>query len=73
MGHYNNFKLTVYMVAQILERMDIKTLKQQYEFIEKYVGLDKVYLEPYRDGHWIDKDKMKEFISFFRELFMPLR
>ena len=67
MGHYNNFKLTVYMVAQILERMDIKTLEQQYEFIEKYVGLDKVYLEPYRDGHWIDKDKMKEFISFFSE------
>ena len=66
MRHFNNFKLTVYCVAQILEKMDLNTLKEQYEFIEKYVGLDKVYLEPYRDGHWVEKDKMKEFIDFFK-------
>ena len=62
MGHFNNFKTTVYCVAQILERMDLETLKKQYDFIEKYVGLDKVYLEPYREGHWVDKDKMKSFM-----------
>ena len=67
MGHFNNFKTTVYCVAQILERMDLETLKKQYDFIEKYVGLDKVYLEPYREGHWVDKDKMKSFIEFFKE------
>ena len=66
MGHFNNFKLTVYCVAQILEKMDIDTLKAQYDFIEKYVGLDKVYLEPYRDGHWVEKEKMKEIIDFFK-------
>ena len=67
MRHFNNFKLTVYCVAQILEKMDLNTLKEQYEFIEKYVGLDKVYLEPYRDGHWVEKDKMKEFIVLFKK------
>ncbi|MCR4903262.1 MAG: hypothetical protein K6A23_10435, partial [Butyrivibrio sp.] len=67
MGHFNNFKVTVYCVAQILEKMELDNLKRQYDFIEKYVGLDKVYLEPYRDGCWVDKDKMKEFIAFFKE------
>ncbi len=67
MSHFKNFKLTVYCVAQILERMELDVLKEQYEFIEKYVGLDKVYLEPYRDGHWVDKDKMRDFIAFFKE------
>ncbi len=67
MAHFNNFKVTVYCVAQILERMDLETLKLQYDFIEKYVGIDKVYLEPYREGHWVDKEKMKDFISFFKE------
>ena len=32
----------------------------------KYVGIDKVYLEPFREGHWVDKDKMREFIDFFK-------
>ncbi len=67
MGHFNNFKVTVYCVAQILERMDLDTLEKQYDFIEKYVGLDKVYLEPYRDGHWVDEEKMKSFIDFFKK------
>ncbi len=66
MGHFHNFKVTVYCVAQILERMDLETLRTQYEFIEKYVGLDKVYLEPYREGHWVEKDKMQDFIAFFK-------
>ncbi|WP_029233305.1 hypothetical protein [Butyrivibrio sp. VCB2006] len=66
MAHFKNFKLTVYCVAQILERLDVETVKKQYEFLEKYVGLDKVYLEPYRDGHWVDKGKMKDYIDFFK-------
>ncbi|WP_051209310.1 hypothetical protein [Butyrivibrio sp. WCD3002] len=66
MTHFKNFKLTVYCVTQVLERMDLDTLKKQYDFIEKYVGIDKVYLEPFREGHWVDKDKMREFIDFFK-------
>ncbi len=66
MAHYNNFKLTVYCVASILERMDMDTLEKQYEFIEKYVGLDKVYLEPYRGNVLVEKDKIRQIADFFR-------
>ncbi|MBP5298372.1 MAG: hypothetical protein J6Z09_04400, partial [Lachnospiraceae bacterium] len=66
MSHFSNFKVTVYCVAQVLEKMELKDLEAQYDFIEKYVGLDKVYLEPYRDGCLVDKDKLKGFIDFFK-------
>ncbi len=66
MAHYRNFKVTVYCVAQVLDRMDPDTLSTQYDFIEKYVGIDKVYLEPYRGGCFVDKEKMRGFIDFFK-------
>nr|MCR4588614.1 hypothetical protein [Lachnospiraceae bacterium] len=66
MGHFHNFKTVVYCVARVLEQMDPDELPEQYAFIEKYVGLDKVYLEPYRGGCWVDKDKMKRIADFFR-------
>lgn len=67
MGHFNNFKVTVYCVSSILQNMDLETLEKQYDFIEKYVGLDKVYLEPYRGSHWVEKDKIREIAKFFRD------
>ena len=67
MGHFNNFKVTVYCVSSILQNMDLETLEKQYEFIEKYVGLDKVYLEPYRGSHWVEKDKIREIAKFFKD------
>ncbi len=67
MSYYENFKVTVYCVAQVLERTDIELLSKQYDFIEKYVGIDKVYLEPYRGGCFVDEEKMRQFIAFFKE------
>ncbi len=67
MPHYRNFKVTVFCVAQILEHMDLQTLEEQYDFIEKYVGIDKVYLEPFRGGCRVDEEQMKKVIGFFRE------
>ncbi|MBP5249207.1 MAG: hypothetical protein J6Z46_04285 [Lachnospiraceae bacterium] len=66
MAHYKNFKLTVFCVASVLERMDMADLEKQYDFIEKYVGIDKVYLEPYRGGVWVSKEKIAEVSDFFR-------
>ena len=66
MGHFNNFKVTVYCVAEILNRMDLKTLEEQYDFIEKYVGIDKVYLEPFRGPVLVDKNKIRTVTDFFR-------
>ena len=50
MSHYENFKTVVYCTAQNMAGMTEETLKKQLAFFEKYVGVDKVYLEPYRDG-----------------------
>ena len=66
MGHYKNFKLTLYTVAQMLSGTDFDTLVRQYEFAEKYVGVDKIYLETYRSGCKVDKEKMLALIDFFK-------
>ena len=67
MRHFHNYKISVYMVAQSIEQMDMETLKRQYDFIEKYVGIDKVYLEPYRGDAWVSKEKIREIAAFFKE------
>ena len=67
MRHFHNYKIAVYMVAQSIEQMDMETLKMQYDFIEKYVGIDKVYLEPYRGDSWVSKEKIREVAAFFKD------
>ncbi len=47
--HYRNFKTVVYIPAQIAVGFTSEKLSSDYEFIEKYIGLDKVYLETHRD------------------------
>ncbi|MBQ8073958.1 MAG: hypothetical protein IJ231_09385 [Clostridia bacterium] len=48
MGHYRNFKLATYFVAQAAARVTREELEEQLAFMEKYLRLDKVYLEPWR-------------------------
>ena len=48
MGHYRNFTLTTYFVAQATARITRPELEKQLAFMEKYLRLDKVYLEPFR-------------------------
>ena len=67
MRHFHNYKIAVYMVAQSIEQMDMETLNKQYDFIEKYVGIDKVYLEPYRGEAWVSKEKIREVAKFFKD------
>jgi len=50
MKHFKNFKTCVYCTAQTLASLDETTLARDYAYLEKYVGIDKVYLETYRDG-----------------------
>ena len=45
MGHFKNFKTVVYIPAQVAKAFTEDKLKSDYEFLEKYIGLDKVYLE----------------------------
>ncbi len=47
--HYRNFRTVVYIPASIAFEMTPEKLAEDYAFIEKYIGLDKVYLETHRD------------------------
>ena len=48
MGNYRNFSLATYFVARAAARVTREQLEEQLSFIEKYLRLDKVYLEPWR-------------------------
>ena len=48
MGNYRNFSLAVYFVAGAAARISREELETELAFMEKYVKLDKVYLEPWR-------------------------
>ena len=47
--HYKNFKTVTYCVAGWVNRITEEELRQQADFLQKYVGIDKIYLETYRD------------------------
>ncbi len=48
MGNYRNFKLVTYFVAHAAAKISRGELEEQLSFMEKYLRLDKVYLEPWR-------------------------
>lgn len=48
-GPYKNFKVSVYITVQDVQKSsNINWLKKRITFLEKYVHIDKVYLETYR-------------------------
>ena len=48
MENYRNFKLVTYFVAHATARITREALEAQLHATEKYLALDKVYLEPFR-------------------------
>ena len=48
MGNYRNFTFATYFVAGAASRVTRKELEEQLAFLEKYLKIDKVYLEPWR-------------------------
>ncbi len=64
--HYKNFKTAVYFPAWIAPDITKEQLEKEYEFIETYIGLDKVYLEIHRNDTDVSKEKLlmiKEFLE----------
>ena len=47
--HYKNFKTVTYCVAGWVNHITEEDLRRQTEWLQKYVGIDKIYLETYRD------------------------
>ena len=64
MSHFKNFKTVVYIPAGVAIRRPLEKFKSDYEFLEKYVGLDKVYLETFR-GETTEYEKLVELRDFF--------
>lgn len=62
--HYNNFNIAVYIPAWIAQNLTLDKLESDYQFIEKYVGLDKVYLETHRDSRDVDKEQLLMIKNF---------
>jgi hypothetical protein len=65
MGHFRNFKSVVYCPAEWVINVKEEELETQLEFFDKYIGVDKVYIEPYRSGRTASKEKLLLLKSFF--------
>lgn len=65
--HYNNFKTVVYIPAQVADAFTEEKLKKEYDFFEKYIGLDKVYLETHRGPVDVDEKQLKWIRDFFEK------
>jgi hypothetical protein len=47
--YYKNFKTVTYCIAAWVNHITEEELREQADFLQKYVGIDKIYLETYRD------------------------
>jgi hypothetical protein len=57
MSKYRNFKSVTYAVAQWADKVTEEKVRADAEFLQKYVGIDKVYLETYR-GDFARKEQL---------------
>ena len=47
--HYKNFKTVLYCVTSWVNSVTEEQLRREADFFQKYVGVDKIYLEAFRD------------------------
>ena len=59
MSNYRNFDLTVYFIAQGAAQTTKEKLQKGIEFFNRYMRLDKVYLEPFRDGVFASEEQIR--------------
>lgn len=62
---YKNFGLAIYCTAPFLNRISIDELKNDFKFFQRYLHVDKVYLETHRGKDDVSKEKMINFKNFF--------
>ncbi len=66
-GKYHNFKVSTYIRAQDLARMeDDKFLKSTWELVSSQVDLDKIYLETHRDAFIVPEKTLLKVKKFFQ-------
>ena len=65
-GHYKNFKVSTYIRAQDVARMeDDAFLKSTWETVSSQVDLDKIYLETHRDAFTVPEKTIRKVKKFF--------
>ncbi|ACK41938.1 MULTISPECIES: permease [Dictyoglomus] len=62
---YKNFKLAIYCTAPFLNNTSIYSLENDLKFFQRYLHLDKVYLETHRGKEDVSREKLLEFKNFF--------
>jgi len=64
---YRNFKLSIYCPVGNINSIDsINDFDKSFEFIEKHLKPDKVYLETFRDGITVENDKLMLLKNYFQ-------
>lgn len=66
MGNYRNFDLVVYFVAHGVKNIDEAKLQEQIDFFGRYMRLDKVYIEPFRDGCFASEEQLRLCRDIFK-------
>ena len=63
---YKNFSAAIYApVSNLLAITDLKEFDKRFSFIERNVHIDKIYLETYRSGEYIDHEQMMLIKDYF--------
>lgn len=65
---YKNFNAAVYCpVENLMAIDDMDDFSERFAFIEKHIEVGKVYLETYRSGTLIQREKIEKIIAFFKD------
>ena len=59
MGNYKNFDLVVYFIAGGVANATRDKLQTDIDFFKRYMRIDKVYLEPFRDGVFATEEQLR--------------
>lgn len=63
---YRNFETAIYApVADLLAITDLREFEKSFSFIEKNIHLDKIYLETYRSGKFIEREQILRIKEYF--------
>jgi len=66
--NYLNFKLAVYCPARDVQRMaDLNWLEKNFNLLDKYLDIDKVYLETYRGQNKVEQETILKVKKFFQD------
>lgn len=65
---YSNFGLALYCTAPFLDKLDdLSEFDRSFGFLEKHLDVSKVYLESYRSGIHISREKLLSFRQYFND------